>query len=763
MNLYSYPDSPFQLELSLERIVKDLAKAAANTVSSEASQKRSLLEEIYKHPELTKGITDTTVIENNEGLIQKMLSEYFPPLLTLNEIKAVNIPYTNIFFNHTTRFQNILKDAGKGFDLTIRDFDEHQFYVRSCCIILNSYYGTNFDLGRPIFYDIPTKSGTIKHYRIMYNADFIEIMPTEKAIQLTGEDLQLLKDNYHDLDLWKEKFPLKSWTMKGFALMTLFDSTTENAVSVLKEKLLGLSIADFRDSIGHIFQSIYQIPDLQVGYTGYKIRKGSFVKEAFGHQMQSFILNDRQTTDAREILGDYIFNKLIIKNEIFSISDTERVIDNKNIAACFMDQEFKSLILAPIVKHGKVLGILEVVSTRGGELNSINAQKLEVVLPFLTDTIERLLFQLDNEIHAIVQENYTTIHPSVYWRFKDEAKLLIQNLQAGETYELPEIVFTDIYPLYAQVDIKDSSEIRNKSVQKDLDAQLAMMVKIMNKFSNLKPEIFSAAREQINVFATELKMPLKADTEQHIENYISEVIHPLFREQNSDKSLPLCTQYFSDCEEMKGDFYTNRRKYEKSIAVVNKTLSSTLDRMQEEAQALFPHYYERFKTDGVEHNLYIGPAITRDQRFSLSDLHYLRLWQLKALCEMERAHYNVKPLLPLPLDVRSLLLAFHSTIAIRFRMDEKRFDVDGSYNARYEIIKKRIDKAHIKNTSERITQTGKITIVYSGEAVEKEYLQHLKTLQSLNMVEKNIETHLVEDLPGVSGLKILRVKIIYKS
>jgi hypothetical protein len=31
-------------------------------------------------------------------------------------------------------------------------------------------------------------------------------------------------------------------------------------------------------------------------------------------------------------------------------------------------------------------------------------------------------------------------------------------------------------------------------------------------------------------------------------------------------------------------------------------------------------------------------------------------------------------------------------------MDEKRFDVDGAYNSYYEIIKKRLDKAHIKDS-----------------------------------------------------------------
>ena len=33
-------------------------------------------------------------------------------------------------------------------------------------------------------------------------------------------------------------------------------------------------------------------------------------------------------------------------------------------------------------------------------------------------------------------------------------------------------------------------------------------------------------------------------------------------------------------------------------------------RKQLDAQQIYPHYYERFKTDGVEHNLYIGASIS---------------------------------------------------------------------------------------------------------------------------------------------------------
>jgi hypothetical protein len=196
------------------------------------------------------------------------------------------------------------------------------------------------------------------------------------------------------------------------------------------------------------------------------------------------------------------------------------------------------------------------------------------------------------------------------------------------------------------------------------------------------------------------------------------------------------------------------------MSIINKKMSTILDKEQKAAQSIFPHYFERFKTDGVEHNLYIGASIAPEQQFDKIYLSNLRLWQLQTLCKMELEHHRYKTVLPYELEVTSLILVFSSPLSIRFRMDEKRFDVDGTYNARYEVVKKRIDKANIKGTEERITQQEKITIVYSHKEEEREYLKYIKFLQFKNVLEPTIEQFDVEELQGVSGLRAIRIKVV---
>jgi hypothetical protein len=106
-----------------------------------------------------------------------------------------------------------------------------------------------------------------------------------------------------------------------------------------------------------------------------------------------------------------------------------------------------------------------------------------------------------------------------------------------------------------------------------------------------------------------------------------------------------------------------------------------------------------------------------------------------------------------------LILLNSAPISIRFRQDEKKFDVDGAYNIRYEIVKKRIDKAFIKGTNERLTQPGQIAIVYSQSKEAEDYNKYIDYLVSKKYLEKEVEYLELEELQGVKGLKALRVMV----
>lgn len=761
-------ESPFETVISFHKLIESFEEIALSDVDYRSNYAKAILKEVEAYPEFRNGIRDYNIIKNNEALIKNLVADLFPTALTNNEIKAITIPFQNISFNYTERFKKILRNAGDEFYMEIRDFDEHQFYINNCCLILAYYYNQNIDFNKPFFYDIPDEEGIKKHYRILYNADFMEITPTAEAVELTQDDIDILIDNYNDLELWKSKFPERSWILKGFGIVSLFDATTESAISNLKSNLLkpDSTRVESTEIIEDIFRSIFKIPSLKVGFIIYNPEEEKFIRPVkFDNQLQSFLLKTDQEVDCKNAFFGCSFENLLDNKEPFVISNVQKFIEessNKRLGEHLIKQGIQSCVFAPVIKDGQLLGVVELVSENPRDLNSVNATKLELILPYLTDTIDRYNTDMQHQVEAIIQREYTTIHPSVYWKFRKESQNYFQNINHTKDYIFKEIVFKNVYPLYGQIDIKGSSEHRNETVKTDLKNQLTTLLEI---FDNQKPNsnlvLLEQRKFELESLRNELDFPLKADTEQHIQRYIEEEIHPILKKsKDSFQSEKLEEAYFASLDEKSGLFYQERKKFDNAMSIINKKLASVLDKKQLEAQQIYPHYYERFKTDGVEHNLYIGASISPTKPFDMMYLHNLRLWQLQTLCEMELEHHDLKESLPYELDVTSLILVFSSPLSIRFRMDEKRFDVDGTYNARYEVVKKRIDKSNIKGTKERITEKEKITIVYSQNSEEAEYLKYIKYLQHKKVLEPAIEQFEVEDLQGVSGLRAIRVKVI---
>ena len=768
MDTLLHNDSPFKTIISFHKLIESFEEIALSDVDYRSNYAKAILKQIEPLPELRTGIKNYSTIKENEALIRNLLADLFPTALTRNEIKAVTIPFQNLSFNYTERFTKILNNAGSEFDMEIRDFDEHQFYINNCCIILSTYYKQQVDFSKPFFYDIPDENGVEKHYRILYNADFMEVIPTENSVHLTQEDIDLLIDNYNDIALWKSKFPKESWILKGFGIVSLFDATTESAISNLKSNLLkpDSQTVAIDEIVTNIFKSIFKISDLKVGFIVYNEEEEKFIRPVkFDSQLNSFLLSKDQEVDCKNAFFGCSFENLLDNNEPLVISNVKKFIEeseNKKLGEHLLKQGIQSCVFAPIIKDGHLLGVVELVSQNPRDLNSVNATKLELVLPYLTDTIDRYNTDMQHQIEAIIQREYTTIHPSVYWKFKRESQNYFQNTNHIKDYIFKEIVFKNVYPLYGQIDIKGSSEHRNETVKIDLKNQLTTLLQI---FNNQKPNsnlvLLEQRKFELESLRDELEHPLKADSEQQIQRYIEDEIHPILRNtKDNAKNEKLEQLYFESLDQKTGMFYEERKKFDNAMSIINKKLASVLDKKQVEAQQIYPHYYERFKTDGVEHNLYIGASIAPTKPFDIMYLHNLRLWQLQTLCEMELEHHVLKESLPYELDVTSLILVFSAPLSIRFRMDEKRFDVDGTYNARYEVVKKRIDKSNIKGTKDRITEKEKITIVYSQNSEEAEYLKYIKYLQHKKILEPGIEQFEVEDLQGVSGLRAIRVKVL---
>lgn len=762
-------ESPLRVLFSLEKQIEVFEKYAKDDQHPFSKSSQVVLDSIKKYPELRDGIEDIDQLGKYEKEINILFDPLFPEPLQMNEIKSVVIPFKYTIFRLTERFENILNNAESGYQLDIDGFDEDKLYFYACSFILMKYYNQPFNTSRPKHIDIPDqKTGITRYYRTLFNVDFMEVVKTDKAPELTSADIDELLVRGEDLEFWKSKFPLSSYIIKGFGLMNLYDATNDVLLSRIRSVFLRNDENVFTDFVG-LLSDLMGVKDLQVGYSIYNTAEESATGVVFDKESKSLFLDIKEEIDYRELFCHDVSACVMQRAEIFTLSDVElygQMSDENLFYRKLNDKGIKSLILVPIKLKNGYVQLLELASTRRNELNSLSAAKLEDIIPFVKIASERYFEESQNILESTIQENYTSIHPTVKWRFTQAATAF--NAQKNEGIENPvleNIVFNEVYPLYAQSDIKGSSTARNTSIQADLGLQLSSVIATFQKIMEVQSfPIYQNLVYQVQSYLTNVEEGLKAGDEVNILEFLKRKIYPVFEHLKSVNPVfeKAVEAYMSKVDPDLHVVYEQRKFYEDSVNLLNDKLAAHLDKRQEEAQKMFPHYFESYKTDGVEFNMYIGASLVNDQSFDLMYLHNLRLWQLRTMCELEQVAYDMVEELPYPLRVASLVLIHSNSLAIRFSMEQKQFDVDGAYNARYEIIKKRIDKSHIKGTNERLTQPGKIAIVYSQDNDAFEYRGYLEYLQSENLIGE-IEMLDLEDLQGVSGLKAIRVEVLYKA
>ncbi len=761
---------PLQLNISFKKVYVLFEKYAHKEYEKHPFHTSAIkMVNLFKeHPELNDGFSDYSLLETYKEQIDLLLNPLFPEPLQLNEIKAASVPFSFTSFKFTERFENILKNAGENYELNVRNFEDDGMYIMGCTFILGFVYGYFIDVKRPFYFDIPDQTtGTMKYYRAAFNGDFSEITATDKAPKITEDDFKNLVNNFDNIDLWKEKFPPNSYIFKGFGIINLFDVTAEEMISSIKANLLESS-EDLLPKLQSNLRDFYSIKDLKLGYSIFDNINSKVCKTEVKKSNSIILNNSKEISCDTGYFCDGIMHKVFKNQETFVISDVDQygIASNKNpFYKNLKENNIQSIVLIPIkATENDDLALLEIASPRAYELNSVNINKLKDIIPVFEAAVKRVSEERQNILEATIQENYTSIHNSVKWRFYEAAEKYHEEHQANENVQLDEIVFNDVYPLFGQSDIKGSSSARNQAIKEDLTTQLTLAISVLEDACKTeKLPIYNELMFRVATYLNDVKSGLNAGDEVSILEFLNREIYPVFKhvKEISKELAQKVNIYMNRLDKDLNVVYERRKEYENSVTLLNDKLAKFLDSKQKQAQEMYPHYFERYKTDGVEYNMYIGQSITRSKTFDKLYLYNLRLWQLQITCEMENLAFYERKNMKHDLRVASLILVHSNAMAIKFRMDEKQFDVDGAYNIRYEIIKKRIDKAHLKGTEERLTVPGKIAIVYSQEKDALEYVKYLNYLQSKNQLGE-IEFLELEDLQGVTGLKALRVEVIYQ-
>ncbi|MET0298270.1 MAG: GAF domain-containing protein [Flavitalea sp.] len=757
---------PFDLVFNFSRLFDWWQNRANSDDASEAAHAIKVLEEVNKFAALKQSHKNFDELAQYQPQLQLLFEPFFPEISTNFDYKTAGIAFKPWFFNLTKRLDSLMEACDNDIRVPMRDKD--MLYIFACISVLNAHYQVNVPFFHDLHFDFHDKrTGAVKRFLSKIDARFVELLPTSKAKDLTPEDFKELFERFDDVRLWKEKIPPGSFRMEGFTIMSLFDVTRSEAIAALKYDLLDRDAFVDPKILSRIENNLCQVLTIESVRTSVMLydHKRELLKP-LGMGLGEKVVPSHKVSPLT-FFGKHASALIIGEGKPLIMADVNNPGGKYiTISKSLIENGIHSYLAIPLYYGGELIGVLELGAGKAGTLTGMSAYLLRDILPLLANAIRRLHDEIMNEIQALIRANCTAIHPAVSWRFNEAAEQLLERQRCGEkdAVDMEEILFENVFPLYGQADIKDSSASRNRAIQLDLIRQLTFAKDVLEAAGQKSPlPVYKDLLFRTNNFIDELQLELSAGADNRVQEFFHDQIDPVFSflRSGGGELKPLIESYCTSLDPVLNMNHDHRRLYDESVKRINTTVSEYLEKAQAAAQQMYPHYFEKYKTDGVEHNLYIGQSMVENREFHPLYLQNLRLWQLLVCCEIENEVAKIPANERSSLQICSLILVHSNPVSIRFRMDEKKFDVDGAYNIRYEILKKRIDKAQVKGSLQRLTQPGKLSIVYSQEREAKEYQNYLMYLQSIGYIGNQIEKLDLHDMQGLTGLKALRVEVVY--
>ena len=754
---------PFKKSLSFLPLINMLKEEKKNGFNLQAE---SILRVIEGNTSLLKADFNIKDVGKFEKEIHALMSYFFTPTQYKNDIGVASSPFDDHNFYFTPNYLKVYGDENIEIEMVEQNKQDKCYMtftmlMYAYLMILPKFYKFNLNMDYLFMYRMTDKlNGLVRYYKLEFNEKCVDVTHNGPIPVASEDDIREMINDPMNLDFWLKTIPLDNFTFRGFLTFRYVDVTQIEVISSLKSQLLEkssiLNNNNFNDLEQNI-RSLLSLPNLNLGVLALAMSQGNVDNPAdFWH---GFVDPNKYKCDAYQ---GTIYEEAAKSGAPVLINDLAKRPNLKPLEQELLNLGIRNISIIPLHYEGELVGIMELGSPKAFDISFTKLRIIKDVIPVFSIAVKRTSDELRNRIEATIKEECTAIHPSVEWRFQQAAGNLLNKKELGETVQMEEIVFKEVHPLYGAIDVRHSSVIRNQTIQDDLVEQLQLARKVLREaYADRKMPIYDQLIYKIDFFINGIKKGLSSGDEMNVLNFIRHDVESLFPhfKENSDSLMLAIEEYHNNIDPELNIVYKRRKDFEDSLGIINDCATAYIEKEQEKAQEMFPHYFEKYRTDGVEHNIYIGQSISEQKPFDRIYLKNLRLWQLIVSAELARKTESLKGSLPIDLDVTGLILVHSQPLAIRFRQDEKKFDVDGAYNIRYEIVKKRIDKAEIKGTNERLTQPGKLAIIFSQEGEMVEYQRYLEYLVAKGYFEDDIEHLQLEDLQGVYGLRAIRVTV----
>jgi hypothetical protein len=710
---------------------------------------KSIAAILYDNPKLLEPIKDWSILDDFKDLIELIHVNHIPSFGN-NHLYAIGTPSAPMnFFSYSSAFKKLIMDDEGSLKLRMHDgFVNEEYARRMYKDILSRCYGVSDiieDPSQTLLRLTDSSEGFKRYFHFITNNQFVHINYSGTLPELNPQWIEYANGNIESLTDIDVQLPLDRFGLEGFILFTVKDETVSESLKQLSDNVATMHTLSRKDTFIQIknnTRSLLQKKDLEVGILPLiDVNRKIFYHKSFNYSSILFkILQKHLSTSAlNEFLGKFI--EMCAESYEFPIQifkETSNEV-SKELRSYLEEEGVKSFSIIPVFHQQDMVGVIELASYVAEHITIDDVRKIESAMPMFSEFIVYQTNKLHEQMESFIMHNYTAIQSVVEWKFNEVAW---NTMQKAPNAKLPDISFKQLTPFYGAIDIKNSSLSRQKALRKDSKNHLTKVEKILSKYGDTE----LTSQLHLNQWKESIKNPLADEQELSLR---------LFIEKASQDLL----ENYPDAEEEMDFLHEEEINYEQSLFSINNALKDVLDTQEQKLKKSIPVYFDKFRTDGWEYSIYAGQSLSPDIVVEPEMILKIKEWELETMLNMGIIAASLHDILPYKLETTQLILAHTSPLDIRFRADEHRFDVEGSYSIRYEVIKKRIDKVRVRNTEERLTQPNKIAIVYLYTYEIEVYLTCIQSYIGQGLLTNEVEYLDLEDLQGVVGLKAIRVTI----
>src|SRR5258706_1456059 len=265
-------DFRFRSELSLGPLIDLWTRAGDDSPTICAAVSALVRDQLKSAPALTGTITDPSVLDRHDDLVDVLMSAEFPAALWEHAYGAAMMPFELHAVYATPSMRRDLLDADGWLRGRINVDERILPKLRrghAYALVLHRLYGVTVEVEHPLILTItdPT-SGLDRHFRIFFDGQFVDVQAPEGVPPLPDEVRQQLQSRLLDTGYLEQFLPPERFVLRGMTFLKAIEVTDQEVLSGLKRDLIDresiVSATRFVE-LQQRLRTLFRRPELRLG------------------------------------------------------------------------------------------------------------------------------------------------------------------------------------------------------------------------------------------------------------------------------------------------------------------------------------------------------------------------------------------------------------------------------------------------------------------------------------------------------------------